>query len=104
MSWAVVSPVFRHLVANAFKTDLDSFHRHGSQVVAASVKLHQAILYEASTRPRPPHEIEFDIKIRVFVLLIEAAAVPCDLLNLRFGPGGSLFIRGDGILGRAVPP
>ena len=54
--------------------------------------------------PLPLHQVELDIKVCIFVLLIQSSAILYYLLNLGLACCGSLFVRRDCILEGASFP
>lgn len=66
------------------------------------IECYQAVL--SALVPLPLHEIEFDVEVWIFVLLIQSPAILYNLLNLSLACCGSLFVRRDCILGGASFP
>ena len=65
-------------------------------------KCYQAVL--SALIRLPLHEVELDIKVCIFVLLIQSPAILYYLLNLGLARCGSLFIRRNCILEGATSP
>ena len=69
---------------------LDTFDRHRPKVRMARIECHEAVL--GALIPLPLHEIEFDVEVWIFVLLIQSPAIVYNLLDLSLACCGSLFV------------
>jgi hypothetical protein len=81
---------------------LNPFHRHWPKVRMVLIECYQAVL--TALIPLPLHEIQLDIEVWVFVLLIQFPTILYNLLNLSLACCSRLFIRRGRIFGGASFP